>query len=251
MNFRTVLSKAVSATPLTNYPVRVRKGFARGARWTAFPFSDYWRNGGSENDVAQAVNYLPTVKGAVFWDFGAHFGIHTIGLAMQAGPTGQAVAFEPDPAAFKKLNQHVAMNRLHNVKLYNAAVSASSGIGTLYLPHGHSAGSSVSHFQYDGQDVTGIPHITVKTVSADDLVCRAQIRLPSILKIDVQGHGAHAIAGAIKSISAARPIIAFSVHGEAEWQGVKELLGPLGYTPEALDRSAISWDSQIDCLLTP
>lgn len=254
MDIRTTLSRAVSATPLSHFPVRVRKGLAKGCRWTAFPFSGYWLHGGNEDDVSAAIAKLPRIGGAVFWDFGAHFGIHTVGMAAQVGATGQVIAFEPDPAAFDKLRRHVAMNRLSNVKLYNSAVSASSGVGTLYLPHGHNAGSSNSHFQYDGQNVTDIPHLTVETVSPDDLVKRNEIRLPSIIKIDVQGHGAHAVAGAIKSITEANPIIAFSNHSVEEIAGARRLLEPLGYTPETLSGSALPWDriQRVDeCLLIP
>src|ERR1700729_2491433 len=118
MNLRTLASRVISATPLAYYPVRVRCGLAKGARWTFAPFSANWRYGGAEQDVEAGFAILPNPKGAVFWDFGAHFGIHTVGVAMHIGPGGQVAAFEPDPAAFKRLELHVALNCLTNVRLF-------------------------------------------------------------------------------------------------------------------------------------
>jgi hypothetical protein len=54
-------------------------------------------------DVLAATLYIPTLDDVVFWDFGAHFGIYTEGMAMQVGPTRQVGAFEPDPGAFHRL----------------------------------------------------------------------------------------------------------------------------------------------------
>src|SRR4051812_26846547 len=136
MHFWTALSRLAAATPIGLFPVRVRAGLAKGARWTAAPFSANWRLGGAEGDVAAALAYLDQPCGAVFWDFGAHFGIHTVGIAMKTGPSGEVVAFEPDPVAFARLTRHVRMNRLTNVILVPAAASRVRGEDILYLPGG-------------------------------------------------------------------------------------------------------------------
>jgi hypothetical protein len=128
------ISRAIANTPLGYCRVRVRDGLAKGAQWTLLPFSSYWRFGGAEQDVLAAAAYLPSLKGIVFWDFGAHFGIHTVGMAMQVGPTGEVVAFEPDPGAFRRLQYHIELNHLSNVRLFAAGASRKSGRGRLYLP---------------------------------------------------------------------------------------------------------------------
>src|SRR5471030_3056217 len=110
-NFKSFIASAVGASPLQYWPVTVRAGLAKGARWTAFPFSANWRIGG-ESDVAHCVARAGDLGGASCWDLGAHFGIHTIGLAMCVGPSGQEAGFEPDPVAFRKLSRHVRMNGL-------------------------------------------------------------------------------------------------------------------------------------------
>jgi FkbM family methyltransferase len=247
--FGTAASELLSATRFANCPVRVRKGLAKGARWTMLPFSAYWREGRGAVDVERALVHLLTVRGIVFWDFGAHFGIHSVGLALQIGPHGAVVAFEPDPVAFEKLNRHVQMNKLTNIRLYDAAVSSSTGNAKLYFPQG--PGSSRSHLQNDEHDDSATPKITVKTVSADDLVESGAIRLPNVIKIDVQGHGARAVAGAMKSIATSRPIIVFRNHSDGELSGTKQLLEPLGYVPVALNGDRIQWTTLTECLLLP
>jgi FkbM family methyltransferase len=250
MSVRDQVSRLLAASPLAYFPVRVRKGPAKGARWTAFPFSANWRHGGNEHDIEAALRYFPTVEGISFWDFGAHFGIHTVGIAMLAGPSAQVVAFEPDPGAFIRLKRHVRMNALDNVILLNAAASSTEGISKLYIPG--RMGSSCSHFQYYPEnDMTGLPWISVQTVTADRLVDRGEIREPDLIKIDVQGHGAQAVAGAIKSIAAKLPIIAFSNHSPAELSGVRQHLEPLGYSPVNLEGSNISWDHAHEAILLP
>jgi FkbM family methyltransferase len=245
---RIAASRPLSGTRLANFPVRVRKGLAKGARWTMLPFSANWREGGAFH-LERAVGHLLTVRGIVFWDFGAHFGIYSVGLALQVGPHGQVIAFEPDPVAFEKLNRHVQMNKLTNIKLYNAAVSSSTGDANLYFPQ--APGSSYSHMQNDEHDDHTMPKITVKTVSADDLVQSEAISLPHLIKIDVPGHAARAVAGAIKSISISRPIIAISSHSDRELSETRRLLEPLGYLAETLNGDRIETTSISECLLLP
>jgi FkbM family methyltransferase len=234
------ISRGLGATPIGYFPVRIRAGRAKGARWTLLPFSSNWRHGETENDVARAASYLPTLEGITFWDVGAHFGIHTVGMAMTVGPSGQVVAFEPDPAAFYRLRYHVSKNCLKNVRLFDAAASRTTGRGDLFLPGGQ--GTAYSHFKYYADnDMTGIASLSVRTVALDDLVQSGSIRLPDLIKIDVQGHGAEALAGATNSIKASLPIIAFSTHSDAERDGTKDLLAPMGYSPRSLGGTVCAW----------
>lgn len=251
MNAWTLLSRTVASTPLAVLPVRVRAGLAKGARWTFAPFSANWRFGGAERDVAAGVRHLPGgLRGAVFWDFGAHYGIHTVGIALHAGPTGQVAAFEPDPAAFARLARHVRMNRLENVRLIAAGASGRAGRRTLFTYGSH--GSSNAHLIYDEtDDMSGTDRIEIDVVAPDDLVAGGTIRLPDLVKVDVQGHGAEALAGSIRSIAAGRPVIVFSNHSEAERSGTRALLEPLGYRPASLDGRTIGWEEMTECLLLP
>jgi FkbM family methyltransferase len=239
MNLRTLLSSAVAATPLAYLPVRVRAGPAKGALWTLAPFSHNWRHGG-EGDLEPALARLANRIGASCWDFGAHFGIHAVGMAMSAGPTGQVAAFEPDPVAFDRLRYHVRRNRLENVVLFQAAVSDKPGSLKLIATNG--LGSSMSHFQYEDEEISAnTPLLEVETVVADDLVSAGRIRPPDLIKVDLQGHGARALTGAASSIRAHRPVIVFSNHSKWELEGTRALLDPMGYRVYSQKGEPIEW----------
>jgi FkbM family methyltransferase len=241
MTLSSSLREFIAGSPIANFPVSIKQGPAQGARWTLFPFSMYWRLGG-DNEVAVAAAKLPALSGGVFWDFGAHFGIHTVAMARQVGAAGEVAAFEPDPYSFAKLSRHVRMNELDNVRLFCAAVS--SGCGAKEMAD-YGRGSPTQHFCYpDNNEVdwTERPSFIVQTVTADELVAGRQIRLPDLIKVDVEGHGGFALAGAARSITERLPMIVMSSHSSMETEGVRQILEPLDYRVYSFDGMALSWE---------
>ena len=232
---------ALGASPLQYWPVTVRAGLAKGARWTAFPFSANWRQGG-EPDLGDVVRAIGGVDGMSCWDLGAHFGIHTVGLACAAGSEGEVAAVEPDPVAFRKLMRHVRMNELRNVKTFQAAASRVDGSIELIVAGG--LGSTVTHARYEGE----VPSESTRrfnspSIRLDTLVARSEVRLPDLIKVDVEGHGAKAIEGAIDSIAKSLPVIVFSVHSPHEWRDTAALLEPLSYTAASTANRKVDWEA--------
>lgn len=227
MSLKTSLSKIISKTPLQHFPVRVRRGLARGMRWTFLPFSSNWREGG-EVEVETALKKCGELEGGTCWDLGSHFGIHTVGLARVVGPAGQVCAFEPDPTAFQKLSKHLRMNHLAWVKTFNVGVSDRSGSSEMLVTGG--LGSTFTHLRYDDEPVVENEcKIRIATVALDELVESGEIRPPDLIKVDVQGHGAKALRGAEKSIQKQRPTIVFSCHCQPEADFVAELVKKMDY----------------------
>jgi FkbM family methyltransferase len=240
---RAVAGKILRQSPAYYWPVRVRSGLAKGARWTAFPYSSYWR-GNTEMDVEEAIRNHGAMEGASCWDLGAHFGIYAVGMGMAVGPTGQVAAFEPNPVAFAKCARHVRMNHLHWVKLFNAGVADHQGPDVLIL--GSDADSSSAHVAYEDEPSDSISKtVSVNLLKLDSLVDTDEIRLPDFIKVDVEGRGAHALAGAFRSISASRPTIVMSFHSRWELEGTKQLLAPLEYAGHDPSGTRLAWD---DCL---
>src|SRR4051794_29366016 len=95
------ISSWLGRTPLAYLPVRVRKGLAKGARWTLLPYTSYWR-GHNEVDVEAAIQRQGDLRGMTCWDLGTHYGIYTVGMALAVGPTGEVAGFEPDPASYAR-----------------------------------------------------------------------------------------------------------------------------------------------------
>jgi FkbM family methyltransferase len=237
---QSLLSVLLCMTPLQYLPVRVRRGLAKGAWWTFLPHSHYWRFGG-ESEIVAAMEMLGNVNSTSCWDFGAHFGIHTVGLAMRVGNDGQVAAFEPNPFPFSRLERHVRMNRFTNVRLFKLGVSDQISRVDLIIADGK--GSLLSHFQREDETVdVNTPRVPVSTVCTDLLVEKGEIRLPDFIKVDVQGHGANALKGSIVSIEKKLPMILFSNHSELELDGTRRLLGPLGYNVFDTRGNQIGWE---------
>jgi FkbM family methyltransferase len=213
------------ATRLQYFPVRVRRGLPAGARWTLFPWTSYWR-GGYEPDVERAILGLGDLTGKVCWDLGAHYGYYSVGLALRTGPAGEVVALEPFPASFDRLERHRRMNRLDWLKPFPCAASDAEGEDHFIL----AAGETVHHLAYEGETRTeATSTIRIRKVRLDDLVRAGRIRPPDFVKVDVEGHGHHALAGAIESVRARRPVILIGFHSPQEVAGTEALLRPLGY----------------------
>lgn len=214
-------------TGLQYWPVRVRRGLPAGARWTLYPWTSYWR-GGYEPEVERVINGLGDFTGKVCWDLGAHFGYYSVGLARRTGPTGQVVAVEPLPSNFARLERHRRMNILDWLKCFPAAVSDVAGQAEFFS--GLQDGDTTVHLPYDDEVKTdATPTIPVRTLRLDDLVARGEIRAPDFIKIDVEGHGHRALAGAMQTITARRPVILMGFHSPQEVAGTAALLAPLGY----------------------
>ena len=246
-----VLDWVLAVTRLQFWPVRVRHGVAAGARWTLYPWSSYWR-GTQEPALHRALIDLAIAEGASCWDLGAHFGIYSVGLARQVGPTGAVAAFEPNPMSFARLERHRRMNGLHWMKTMEAAVSDRAGTADL-LTYGDMR-STTTHLAYEGETTGPVSQpMGVRTVVLDELVATGQLRLPDLIKVDVEGHAHRALAGARQALAAKRPVLIVAFHSEAELQGVLALLAPLDYEHSVIGTASGSTHAAIgrDLLFKP
>ncbi len=215
------------ATGLQYLPVRVRYGLPAGARWTLFPWTAYWR-GGYEPEMERTILAWGDLTGKVCWDLGAHFGYYSISLALRTGPTGEVVAFEPNPVSYARLERHRRMNGLKWLKTFEAGCSDAGGSAEFYT-YGN-LDSTTTHLPFEGEtpDASTRP-ISIRLLKPDDLVRTGQIRPPDFIKIDVEGHGHHALGGAMESIRSTRPVMLMGFHSPQEVAGTEALLQPLGY----------------------
>jgi FkbM family methyltransferase len=233
---------------LQYYPVRVRSGLAAGARWTLYPWSSYWR-GTQEPAMHRVFLEFGDITGWSCWDLGAHYGIYSIGLARRVGPTGEVAAFEPNPLSYARLVRHRDMNGLTWLKLFNAAISDTTATRELYT-YGELESTS-THLPYEDEKPSAATKpVSVQTLALDELVAAGKIKPPRLVKVDVEGHGHHAIAGAIKTIGASRPVIIMGFHSSLELEGTRRLLTPLGYTWQPLAEGQ-TVDTLGDFLLRP
>lgn len=137
------------------------------------------------------------------------------------------------------------MNRAANVVAFQAAASDESREDFIVTDDG--AGATTSHLLYRGETLKPDSR-TQKVICkrADDLLGEGKIRLPGLIKLDVEGHGGFAIRGASASIAQARPLIVASMHSPEEIEGIREVLQPLGYKVQKLDdceMREMQWDA--------
>lgn len=156
--------------------------------------------------------------GHVVYDIGANVGFFTLLSARLCAPGGSVVAFEPFPRNLNYLHQHVALNRLVNVTVVEAAVSDVCGAGFLGGRAGNPAEVALAR--------EGLP---VSLVTIDECVARRGLPPPHLLKIDVEGAESAVLRGAASVLSSCRPAVILSCHGWQQHEICSRFLEELGY----------------------
>lgn len=138
--------------------------------------------------------------GAVCFDVGANVGIYVLQFAHWSGPTGQVVAFEPNPSACTILQKHVEMNGLtERVKVVASAVGEASGEAILYAAEA----DGMSRLGAPNKALTGSVETKVTVVTLDEY-CRSTGVQPDWLLIDIEGFEIAALEGAREVIRRGR-----------------------------------------------
>ena len=144
--------------------------------------------------------------GMTVLDIGAHVGLHTLRLSRRVGAHGRVIALEPSPAAAGLLRRHLDWNGGANVTVVQAAVDAAAGeVDFVYRPDPFDPGGFANSLAYDISGRTA----RVRTLAIDDL-CEGLA--PDLIKIDVEGYEARAIAGAARTLAAHAPVLAIAFH---------------------------------------
>jgi len=157
---------------------------------------------GQNYDAPVAAFLRERVKpGALCLDVGANVGVYVLQFAHWSAPSGQVIAFEPNPSACTILQKHVEMNGLtERVRIVSAAVGEASGEDILYA-----AGA-------DGMSRLGEPNIALRgsvseinvSVVTLDEYCSKEGLKPDWLFVDIEGFEIAALAGARQVIQSRR-----------------------------------------------
>lgn len=118
--------------------------------------------------------------GSIFVDVGANIGFFSLLGARRAGGTGRVIALEPNPRALKRLHQNLALNPSLRVDVIEAAVSDHSGEVRLAQPDDWNLG---------GTCISEKGTVRVRCAPLGELLAPLNVlRVPDVLKIDVEGH---------------------------------------------------------------
>jgi FkbM family methyltransferase len=202
--------------------------------------------------------------GMTFVDVGANWGYFTLVGAHLVGPTGRVLSVEADPRACRALRANLAKNALTTVAVHN--IAASDGDGRLsfqeYEPHARDTGNFGV-----AQSTLLVEHgrrVEIDAHALDDVLDKSDIDHVHLLKIDIEGGEARAMAGLRRRLAAHRiDAISMELHpyhlrdlGTSAARVIAELRAH-GYTPWRIDHSraahtaAVSTRAEVTAMLEP
>src|SRR5690242_8873726 len=101
-------------------------GPLRGKKWVVGTGPHGYWIGTWEWDKQRLVQKLLR-SGDSFFDVGANVGFYSLLASRLVGSAGRVVAFEPLPRNVQALKEHLRINRVRNVTVWEAAVSEAEG----------------------------------------------------------------------------------------------------------------------------
>lgn len=113
-----------------------------------------------------------------FWDVGANVGT----ISLVASQLCECVlSFEPFPQTRERLSEHVEVNKCTNISIHPIALAEDDGFAEFTIgPQNNHGMNSLVHRP-------GAVTIQVQTARGDTLVEEKRIRVPNVVKIDVEG----------------------------------------------------------------
>jgi FkbM family methyltransferase len=181
------------------------------------------REGYYESEVFEALRPF-LGAGAVFWDIGGNFGLHSV-TAKLLQPATQVFAFEPNPAMISEIQTNARLNGLE-LSVIPCALAESGGPRTFHVNDQGNAGMSTLHAwsggHYDRQ-------ITVDCARGDVLVAAGRLPAPTVIKLDVEGGEAAVLAGlgVLLRRPELRAIVFEAVTGLGQAPDTDPIAGPL------------------------
>lgn len=188
------------------------------------------------------VRYLR--PGGVFWDVGAHLGVHALTAGKIVGEKGRVVAFEPSPANFNLLEKNCRSSA--NLLCEQMAVGRTEQKTVAFWDFGES-GSYYSSLKTPR--VTGsyrARKIWVKMTTIDSY-CQNHPRLtPDLIKIDAENAEMDILKGAQKILKKKKPALVLEVGDLSRDRNDRsrqclDFLGQLGYCPWEYDFQKRLW----------
>lgn len=173
----------------------------------------------NDNFERVQVQLLPELvePGQVALDVGASIGVYTLALARAVGSAGIVHAVEPHPGDAEFLRRNLEANACANVDVHTCAAGVQRGRARLFV-----SPDDIGQHTLDTERAGDWDAVDVSVERLDALVGE---QTPDLIKLDVEGAEAAALAGAAELIERRTPILVFewlSSGGEA--QQLHELL---------------------------
>ncbi len=244
--FGRMLRLPLRALP-SNSVMPILQGRMRGKKWIVGSSNHGCWLGSYEYD--KRVLFEEIVKeGNIVFDIGAHVGFYTLLSSVLVGNSGKVFSFEPLPRNLFYLREHIRINHLINVILFDSAVADHEGMACFIEGISNSTGyvsKRVSSGKSNGIDNQEENQILIKTLTLDGLINRKLVPLPDFIKIDVEGGEMGVLLGAKSILKSAHPGIFLATHGHELHTQCCELLISLGYTLKPIGEMNIEETDEI------
>ncbi len=143
-------------------------------------------------------------RGDCVWDIGSNIGLFAMSAARVVGESGLVCAWEPSPITFGILSRHIVLNRVADrCVIYQEAIADCNTEMSFSVESDH----TTSRLQ--GSNAGKAVTVPVRTL--DYWVENAQ-RLPSVVKIDIEGAEVLAFQAATRFLRDVRPICILALH---------------------------------------
>lgn len=150
-------------------------------------------------------------------DIGANIGDYTVFLSRYTGNTGKVYSIEPIPVTYRVLSKIAERLKLHNVVLFNCALSEKNGRAVMEVPTYRSGDENF--YQARIIDIAkqhaARRHFEVEVKTLDSLLLMACDRI-DFIKIDVEGHELQVLRGARELLQKFKPALLIEISGDPD-----------------------------------
>jgi FkbM family methyltransferase len=202
VNHRNGSVAGTAAPALRNDEVMVRNRFGQRLIVNKAVASSFRRNGGFDWLGLSCIDrILGRLERPVALDIGANIGNHTVVMARHCA---RVLASEPQLRTGIRLADNVRLNHLENVELYDFGLSDRDAEMPLFIDPVANSGSTTF---CRSLAVAGCREVPCETRAGDPLLRSLDVRHVDLIKIDVEGFEAAALAGLRETLLTSRPII--------------------------------------------
>ena len=190
---------------------------------------------------SETSNFVGTIlqPGDTFIDIGAHVGYFSMLAAQLVGPTGTVYSFEPEPANYAHLLEHIEVNGATNVRPLHWAVGAAPSIAEFFVNADNDGGHAlweVGRHPFNEQTRKAPVSRKVFVTSLDTFFEGRDMRTLKAIKMDAEGAEFAILVGSRELLRRARiPFIIAEINryglesmGASE-RHVRALMTELGY----------------------
>lgn len=198
--------------------VEIRPGWPLICHPAAFRFA-YFAQKDDPDQVAEFDSFIKEITpGAILLDIGAHFGIFSLALLHYGGPDSIAIAIDPSPMAAEFIRKQANLNGVSGrLRVIQAAVGNQTG----YQPMISVGVLSSGYFVQPSPEHPDSELTLTRTTTLDELADAAP-RLPTHVKIDVEGEELAVLRGGSKLLGGNKaPLLFIELHNEIVSQSAR------------------------------